>query len=50
MVKSDNINLNFHSTFSPDFDYITKILEIADKCVGLTKEEISLLKRNQIKR
>lgn len=41
MIKNDNINLNFHSTFSPDFDYITKILEIADDCEGLTKEEIS---------
>lgn len=34
-------NLNFHGTFGPDFEYIAKILEIADNCEGLTKEEIS---------
>lgn len=41
MIKNENVNLNFHSTFNPDFEYITKILEIADQYEGLTKEEIS---------
>jgi len=41
MIKNENVNLNFHSTFNPDFEYITKILEIADEYEGLTKEEIS---------
>lgn len=41
MIKNESINLNFHATFNPDFEYITKILEIADQSDGLTKEEIS---------
>lgn len=41
MIKVES--LNFHETFSPDFDYIAKILEIADNYEELTKEDISQL-------
>lgn len=41
MININKINLNFHETFSPDLEYISKIIYIADKCDGLTKEEIS---------
>lgn len=35
-------NLNFHQTFYPEMQYISKInIEVADKFDGLTKEEIS---------
>lgn len=41
MDKRQNININFHASFCPDFEYIAKIIQIADQCDGLTKEEIS---------
>lgn len=41
MDKKQNTNLNFHSSFCPDFEYISKIIQIADNYEGLTKEEIS---------
>lgn len=41
MDKKQSINLNFHASFCPDFEYIAKIIQIADQYEGLTKEEIS---------
>lgn len=41
MDKKQNTNLNFHVSFCPDFEYISKIIQIADNYEGLTKEEIS---------
>ena len=41
MDNKKKVNLNFHKTFTPDFDYIAKIVQISDNCEGLTKEEIS---------
>ena len=41
MDKKQSVNLNFHATFCPDFEYIAKIIQIADQYDGLTKEEIS---------
>lgn len=41
MNDKEKVNLNFHATFNPDFEYISKILQIADNCDGLTKEKIS---------
>lgn len=41
MINKEKVNLNFHNTFNPDFEYIAKILQIADECEGLTKEDIS---------
>lgn len=41
MDKKQNMNLNFHASFFPDFEYIAKIIQIADQYEGLTKEEIS---------
>ena len=43
MDKTKKVNLNFHESFNPDFEYISKIVQIADNCEGLTKEEISEL-------
>lgn len=43
MDKIKKVNLNFHKSFNPDFEYIAKIVQIADNCEGLTKEEISEL-------
>lgn len=43
MDKKKKVNLNFHKSFNPDFEYIAKIVQIADTCEGLTKEEISEL-------
>ncbi|UEL46435.1 hypothetical protein [Terrisporobacter hibernicus] len=41
MDKKQSTNLNFHASFCPDFEYIAKIIQIADQYEGLTKEEIS---------
>ena len=43
MDNKEKVNLNFHESFNPDFEYISKIVQIADNCEGLTKEEISEL-------
>ena len=39
----DRYNLNFHSTFSPDRCYLSKIIEYVDSIEGLDKEEISII-------
>lgn len=41
MDKKQSTNLNFHESFCPDFEYIAKIIQIADQYESLTKEEIS---------
>ncbi|MDK2584449.1 hypothetical protein QOZ83_01135 [Romboutsia sedimentorum] len=41
MDNKENVSLNFHASFNPDFEYIAKIVQIADDCEGLSKEEIS---------
>lgn len=41
MINKEKVNLNFHASFNPDFEYIAKIVQIADNCEGLSKEEIS---------
>ena len=43
MDNKEKVNLNFHESFNPDFEYISKIVQISDNCEGLTKEEISEL-------
>ena len=34
-------NLNFHQTFPPNLEYLSRLLEITDMTDDLTKEEIS---------
>ena len=43
MDNKNKVNVNFHETFNPDFEYISKIIQIADNYEDLTKEDISEL-------